>query len=103
MRTGSTLARPRHSSAVPAMWCWAPCRRPRWAAPAGGRLGPADAAVSSDARVSDGTTVGYRAVIESGAVVAGSVLFDGASVGPGAVVRNSIVGRDASISGRAVL
>jgi mannose-1-phosphate guanylyltransferase len=62
-----------------------------------------DAAVSSDAELTGGTTVGYRAVVESGAVVSGSVIFDGASIGPGAVVRDSIVGRDATIAGGAVL
>lgn len=63
----------------------------------------ADVAVAEDARLSGGTTVGCRAVIGSGAEVAGSVIFDGASIGPGAVVRDSIVGRDAIISGGATL
>jgi mannose-1-phosphate guanylyltransferase len=62
-----------------------------------------DAAVSPEAQLSAGTTVGYLAVVESGAVVSGSVIFDGASVGPGAIVRDSIVGRDATIAGGAVL
>jgi mannose-1-phosphate guanylyltransferase len=62
-----------------------------------------DASVSSDARLSGGTTVGYRAVIEAGADVSGSVIFDGASIGSGAIVRDSIVGRDATIAGGAVL
>lgn len=63
----------------------------------------ADAAVASDALLSGGTTVGRDAVIESGAVVAGSVIFDGAAIGPGAVVRDSIVGKGAVIAGGATL
>ena len=47
--------------------------------------------------------MGHRAVVESGAVVSGSVIFDGARIGPGAIVRDSIVGKGATIAGGAAL
>ncbi len=62
-----------------------------------------EATVAADARLSGGTTVGRRAVIESGADVCGSVVFDGATIGPGAVIRASIVGKGAVIAGGAAL
>jgi mannose-1-phosphate guanylyltransferase len=62
-----------------------------------------DATVAVDAQLSGGTTVGERAVIESGATVCGSVVFDGARIGQGAVVRHSIVGKGAVIAGGATL
>jgi mannose-1-phosphate guanylyltransferase len=62
-----------------------------------------DASVAADARVSGGTTVGCRAAVESGAVVSGSVIFDGAVIGSGAVVRDSIVGKGAVIAGGAAV
>jgi mannose-1-phosphate guanylyltransferase len=62
-----------------------------------------EASVARDARLSGGTTVGYGAVIESGAQVFGSVIFDGASIGSGAVIRDSIVGKGAIIDGGATL
>ena len=61
------------------------------------------ASVAAEARLSGGTTVGHDAVIEAGAVVSGSVIFDGAAVGPYATVRDSIVGKGAVIAGGAVL
>jgi len=62
-----------------------------------------DATVAADARLSGGTTVGYGAVVESGAEVFGSVIFDGASIGSGAVIRDSIIGKGAVIHGGATL
>jgi mannose-1-phosphate guanylyltransferase len=62
-----------------------------------------DASVAADARLSGGTTVGRGAVVEAGADVSGSVIFDGASIGAGAVVRDSIVGKSAVIAGEAQL
>jgi len=50
-----------------------------------------------------GTTVGADCVVGSGAVVDGSVLFDGARVGAGAVIRHSLIGRDAVIGAGTVL
>jgi mannose-1-phosphate guanylyltransferase len=47
--------------------------------------------------------VGARSVVSAGAVVHGSVLFDGAVIGAGAVVRDSIVGFGATIDDGAVL
>ncbi len=62
-----------------------------------------DVQVASDARLSGGTVVGARSVVGAGAVVHGSVLFDGAIIGAGAVVRDSIVGFGATIGDGAVL
>ena len=72
-----------------------------------GSCGPAlvlpGASVADDAKVSAGTVVGARSDIGAGAVVEGSVVFDGVRVGPGAVVRDSILGSGAEIAGGAVL
>jgi len=62
-----------------------------------------DATVASDAQLSGGTTLGHRVTVESGATVAGSVIFDDASIGSGAVVRDSIIGKGAVIAGGATL
>jgi mannose-1-phosphate guanylyltransferase len=80
----------------------------RLAAPAlPGPCGPAlvlpGASVADDAKVSAGTVVGARSDIGAGAMVEGSVVFDGVRVGPGAVVRDSILGSGAEIAGGAVL
>ena len=53
--------------------------------------------------LSGGTVAGARSVVSAGAVVHGSVLFDGAVIGAGAVVRDSIVGFGATIDDGAVL
>jgi len=72
-----------------------------------GAIGPAlvlpGAVVAEDVTLSGGTTVGARCVVESGAVVDGSVLFDDAVVRAGAVVRASVVGRSAQVGAGAVL
>jgi mannose-1-phosphate guanylyltransferase len=62
-----------------------------------------DATVAGDALLSGGTVAGARSVIGPGAVVHGSVVFDGATIGAGAVVRDSIVGFGATIDDGAVL
>jgi len=62
-----------------------------------------DVQVAGDATLSGGTVAGARSVIGAGAVVHGSVLFEGATVGAGAVVRDSIVGAGATVDGGAVL
>jgi len=61
------------------------------------------AQVAGDAVLSGGTVAGARSVVSAGAVVHGSVLFDGAIIGAGAVVRDSIVGFGATIGDGAVL
>jgi mannose-1-phosphate guanylyltransferase len=71
--------------------------------PPGDFLVLSQASVAAEAMLSGGTTVGHAAVIEAGAVVAGSVIFDGAAIGPYATVRESIVGKGAVIAGGAVL
>lgn len=76
---------------------------PALTGPPGACLVLADASVAADAHLSGGTTVGRGVVIEAGAVVAGSVIFDGACIGSCAVVRDSIVGRGAEIAGGATL
>jgi mannose-1-phosphate guanylyltransferase len=62
-----------------------------------------DAAVANDAQLSGGTTLGHRVTVESGATVAGSVIFDDATIGCGAVVRDSIIGKGAVIASGATL
>jgi len=42
-------------------------------------------------------------VVEAGADVSGSVIFDGAVIGAGAIVHDSIVGRNAVIAGGAAI
>jgi mannose-1-phosphate guanylyltransferase len=61
------------------------------------------AQVAGDALLSGGTVAGARSVVSAGAVVHGSVLFDGAIIGAGAVIRDSIVGFGATIGDGAVL
>jgi mannose-1-phosphate guanylyltransferase len=72
-----------------------------------GPTGPAlvleGAQVDPTAELSGGTTVGAGCVVGPGAVVDGSVLFDGASVGVGAVVRRSVVGFGAALGADAVV
>jgi mannose-1-phosphate guanylyltransferase len=71
--------------------------------PCGESLSLPGASVAEGAEVSGGTVIGARADVGAGAVVAGSVLFDGARIGPGAVVRDSIVGTGAEIAAGAVV
>lgn len=61
------------------------------------------AEVAVDAKLSGGTVVGERAVVEAGARVHGSTLLDDAVVESGAQVRDSLVGADARIGAGAVL
>jgi mannose-1-phosphate guanylyltransferase len=61
------------------------------------------AKVDRSAILSGGTTVGADCVVEAGAVVDGSVLFDGARIGAAAIVRRSVIGRAASIGAGSVI
>lgn len=69
--------------------------------PVGDSLVLAGATVSGT--VGGGSTIGVSAVVEAGARVEASVLFDGAVIGAGAVVERSVVGADARIGAGAVL
>ncbi|UQX87548.1 NDP-sugar synthase [Jatrophihabitans telluris] len=60
-------------------------------------------AIAPDATLTGGTTVGRGCTVGSGAVVIGSVLFDGAVVAAGARITDSIVGTDARIGEGSVL
>ncbi|HLY33176.1 MAG TPA: NDP-sugar synthase [Jatrophihabitantaceae bacterium] len=71
--------------------------------PTGPSLVLAGATVAPSAELSGGTTVGAAATVASGAVVDGSVLFDGAVVEAGAVVRRSVVGFGAVVDAGAVV
>ena len=71
--------------------------------PPGEALALNGAAVADDAAVTGGTTVGRRARVGAGAVVAGSVLFDDADVAAGARVTRSVVGRGAYVGEGTVL
>ncbi|HVF03299.1 MAG TPA: NDP-sugar synthase [Frankiaceae bacterium] len=70
---------------------------------AGDRLLLPGASVAGDALVTGGTTVGRDVTVGAGAVVEGSVLFDGAVVAPRAVVTGSVLGRGASVGEGSVL
>ena len=61
------------------------------------------AKVAADAQLSGGSAIGRRAVVESGAVIDGAVVFDDARIGAGAVVRGSIIGEGASIGAGCVI
>ncbi|MCU1656873.1 MAG: GDP-mannose pyrophosphorylase [Pseudonocardiales bacterium] len=71
--------------------------------PVGSALLLPGAEVDPSAVVSGGTTVGARASVGAGAVVEGSVLFDGATVRAGAVVRRSVIGFGTVVGEGAVL
>ena len=82
----------------------------RGLAPTAARPGPAGpalilggAVVAYRAEVTGGSTVGRDCVVGAGAVVDGSILFDGARIEPGAVVRRSVVGRNAVVGERVVV
>ena len=62
----------------------------------GERLLLPGAEVRPETSVTGGSVIGAGAVIETGAQVTRSVLFDGARVGRGAVVSNSVLGRGAA-------
>jgi mannose-1-phosphate guanylyltransferase len=63
----------------------------------GERLLLAGAVVAPGASVAGGTVAGAGSVIETGAQVTRSVLFDGARIGAGAQVTDSVLGRGAQI------
>lgn len=71
--------------------------------PAGEFLTLPGARVSAEAKVTGGTAVGARAVVEAGASVAGSVLGDDCVIGEGASVTDSVVGRGAHVRSGTVL
>ncbi|WP_330330772.1 NDP-sugar synthase [Streptomyces sp. NBC_00536] len=61
------------------------------------------AQVADGAKVSGGTVVGAGARIESGAVVLGSIVLDGATIGPDTHVTASLIGAGAAVGARTVL
>jgi mannose-1-phosphate guanylyltransferase len=61
------------------------------------------AEIQADAWLSGGTAIGAGAVVESGARVVGSVVFDGARICAGALVENSVVGADAVVGAGCVV
>jgi mannose-1-phosphate guanylyltransferase len=61
------------------------------------------ARVDQDASLAGGTVVGAGAVVEPGASVRGSVVFDDAHIGRDAVIIDSVLGRGVRIGGGAVL
>ncbi|HEY7146704.1 MAG TPA: NDP-sugar synthase [Streptosporangiaceae bacterium] len=61
------------------------------------------AVVEPGATVCGGSAVGSRCVVAGGAEVAGTVLFDGVTIGAGAVVNDSVVGAGARIGAGARL
>jgi mannose-1-phosphate guanylyltransferase len=61
------------------------------------------AVVGRGASVDGGTVAGAASVIETGAQVSGSVLFDGARIGEGARVSNSVLGHGAWVGPGVVL
>jgi len=71
--------------------------------PTGEALVLPGAKVADGAILTGGATVGRYCVVEAGAVIDGSVLFDGVRVAAGATVRDSIVGRNAVVGAGTVL
>jgi mannose-1-phosphate guanylyltransferase len=69
----------------------------------GERLLLNDASVSEHAVVDGGTTVGTGSLVEAGATISGSVLFDDVVVAKGATVRDSVLGRGARVGSGSVL
>jgi mannose-1-phosphate guanylyltransferase len=61
------------------------------------------AEVSPSAILENGTTVGANCVIEAGAVIDGSVLFDDAHIEAAAIIRRSVIGRGARIGAGTVV
>jgi mannose-1-phosphate guanylyltransferase len=61
------------------------------------------AEIQDEAWLSGGTAIGAGAVVETGARVVGSVVFDGARIGAGSLVENSVVGADAVIGAGCVV
>ena len=71
--------------------------------PVGKSLVLGGAVVAYRAELVGGATVGHDCVVGPGAVIDGSILFDGAQVEPGAVVRRSVVGAGAVVGARTVV
>jgi mannose-1-phosphate guanylyltransferase len=71
--------------------------------PVGAFLVLPGAAVAPDAVLSGGSTVGRDAAVAAGAVVDGSVIFDGARIGAGARVERSVIGAGAVIGDGAIV
>lgn len=61
------------------------------------------AVIADDATVTGGSTIGRDAVVGAGALVEGSVVFDGARIDRDAVVRNSVIGAGAVIGSATVV
>ncbi|MEU7897081.1 NDP-sugar synthase [Nonomuraea sp. NPDC049152] len=71
--------------------------------PTGESLTLDGAVVSYEAKVTGGSVIGARAVVEAGASVSGSVLGDGCVIEKGAIVVDSLIGLGARISKGAVV
>ncbi|MER5623721.1 NDP-sugar synthase [Streptosporangium sp. NPDC002544] len=71
--------------------------------PTGDFLALPGAMISPEAKVSGGSVIGARAIVESGAQVGGSVLGDDCIVHSGAVVVDSVIGIGARVDCGAVL
>jgi mannose-1-phosphate guanylyltransferase len=71
--------------------------------PTGDALWLDGAWADADAAVAGGTVVGRNCVIERGAVVDASILFDGCRISADATVRRSVIGRDAVIGAGATI
>jgi mannose-1-phosphate guanylyltransferase len=65
--------------------------------------------IAEECEIGTGVTIGGRTslgkgcLIGEGAMVEGSILFEGVRVGEGAIIRNSIVGSEATIHGNAIV
>ncbi|HEY0808234.1 MAG TPA: NDP-sugar synthase [Pseudonocardiaceae bacterium] len=72
-----------------------------------GPVGPAlvldGAKVDDTALVTGGSTIGAGCLVEAGARVDGSVLFDGVTIGAGAVIERSVLGAGVRVGANAVL
>ncbi|WP_033293282.1 sugar phosphate nucleotidyltransferase [Amycolatopsis jejuensis] len=73
------------------------------AGPTGDFLVLEGASVFTGAKLTDGSTIGARAVVEQGATVSGSVIFDDAVIGRDAIVERSVLGRGVVVGAGAVL
>jgi mannose-1-phosphate guanylyltransferase len=71
--------------------------------PAGQWIALPGAKIDPSAILENGTLVGANCVIEAGAVLDGSVLFDGAHIAAAAIVRRSVVGKGAVVGAGTVL
>jgi mannose-1-phosphate guanylyltransferase len=76
---------------------------PAYDEPNGPALVAPGARVAPDAVLTGGSSVGVDSVVESGAVIDGSVLMRGCHVATGATITRSVIGVDASIGAGCVL